>query len=155
MVSPTWWPWVWVNSRNWWWIGRPGLLQFLGLQRVRHDWATEQQNARRQGAPALKSPEFPEGFPQSILKSQVMEGSHRVCDQLMHNSWIGWHQHKVSSVINLLVLTSLGSCSRPQQFSSGGGLLPIKTTWNVCRAFICIFQGTGSLVILLHHRFIV
>ena len=37
----TWMTWVWVNSRSWWWTGRPGVLQFMGLQRVRHDWATE------------------------------------------------------------------------------------------------------------------
>ena len=32
---------VWVNSRSWWWTGRPGVLRFMGSQRVRHDWATE------------------------------------------------------------------------------------------------------------------
>ena len=32
---------VWVNSGSWWWIGRPGLLWFMGSQRVGHDWATE------------------------------------------------------------------------------------------------------------------
>ena len=42
MESPTWWTWVWVNSRRWWWTGRPGGLQFMGSQRVGHDWATEQ-----------------------------------------------------------------------------------------------------------------
>ena len=36
-----WWKWVWVNSRNWWWTGRPGVLRFMGSQRVGHDWATE------------------------------------------------------------------------------------------------------------------
>ena len=41
MASPTQWTWVWVNSRSWWWTGRPGVLQFMGSQRVRHDWATE------------------------------------------------------------------------------------------------------------------
>ena len=41
MASPTRWTWVWVNSRRWWWTGRPGMLQFMGSQRVRHDWATE------------------------------------------------------------------------------------------------------------------
>ena len=41
MTSPTQWTWVWVNSRNWWWTGRPGVLQFMGLQRVGHDWVTE------------------------------------------------------------------------------------------------------------------
>ena len=35
------WVWVWVNSGSWWWTGRPGVLQFKGSQRVRHDWATE------------------------------------------------------------------------------------------------------------------
>ena len=33
--------WVWVNSGRWWWTGRPGVLRFMGSQRVRHDWATE------------------------------------------------------------------------------------------------------------------
>ena len=41
MVSPTWWTWVWVNSGNWQWTGRPGVLRFMGSQRVGHDWATE------------------------------------------------------------------------------------------------------------------
>ena len=41
MASPTQWTWVWVNSGSWWWIGRPGVLRFMGSQRVRHDWATE------------------------------------------------------------------------------------------------------------------
>ena len=31
----------WVNSRTWWWTGRPGVLQFMGSQIVGHDWATE------------------------------------------------------------------------------------------------------------------
>ena len=33
--------WVWMNSGSWWWTGRPGVLQFMGSQRVGHDWATE------------------------------------------------------------------------------------------------------------------
>ena len=41
MASLTQWTWVWVDSRSWWWTGRPGVLQFMGLQRVRHHWATE------------------------------------------------------------------------------------------------------------------
>ena len=41
MASPTRWTWVWVNSGNWWWTGRPGVLQFMGSERVGHDWATE------------------------------------------------------------------------------------------------------------------
>ena len=41
MASPTQWTWIWVNSRRWWWTGRPGVLQSLGLQTDGHDWATE------------------------------------------------------------------------------------------------------------------
>ena len=41
MASPTRWRWDWVNSRSWWWTGRPGMLRFMELQRVGHDWATE------------------------------------------------------------------------------------------------------------------
>ena len=41
MASPTQWTWVWVNSGSWWWTGRLGMLQFMELQRVRHDWVTE------------------------------------------------------------------------------------------------------------------
>ena len=41
MVSPTQWTWVWVSSGSWWWTGRPGMLQSMRLQRVRHDWMTE------------------------------------------------------------------------------------------------------------------
>ena len=41
MASPTQWTWVWVNSGNWWWTGRPGVLPYMGLQRVGHNWATE------------------------------------------------------------------------------------------------------------------
>ena len=41
MASPTQRTWVWINSRSGQWIGRPGKLQSMGLQKVRHDWATE------------------------------------------------------------------------------------------------------------------
>ena len=41
MASPTRCTWVWVNSGCWWCTGRPGVLRFMGSQRIRHDWATE------------------------------------------------------------------------------------------------------------------
>ena len=30
-----------VDSGSWWWTGGPGVLQFMGSQRIGHDWATE------------------------------------------------------------------------------------------------------------------
>ena len=41
MASVIWWTWVWVNFGGWWWTRRPGVLRFMGSQRVGHDWATE------------------------------------------------------------------------------------------------------------------
>ena len=41
MASLTRWTWVWVSSGIWWWTGKPGMLQSMGLQRVGHDWVTE------------------------------------------------------------------------------------------------------------------
>ena len=41
VASLTLWTWVWVDSRSWCWTGRPGVLWFMGSQRVGHDWATE------------------------------------------------------------------------------------------------------------------
>ena len=41
MASWTRWTWIWVNSRSWWWTGRPGVLRFMGSQRVGHYWGTE------------------------------------------------------------------------------------------------------------------
>ena len=43
MASLTQWTWIWINSGSWWRTGKPGVLQSMGLQRVRHNWVTEQQ----------------------------------------------------------------------------------------------------------------
>ena len=48
-----WWTWVWVNSRSWWYTGKPGVLQLMDLQRMGHDWATELNNRKQ-----LKCPLF-------------------------------------------------------------------------------------------------
>ena len=41
MASPPRWTWVWASLESWWWTGKPGVLQSMGPQGVRHDWATE------------------------------------------------------------------------------------------------------------------
>ena len=41
MASLTQWTWVWASCGSWWWTGKPGMLQSMGLQRVERDWATE------------------------------------------------------------------------------------------------------------------
>ena len=54
VASPTQWIWVWVNSRSSWWKWRPGVLQAIGSQIVRHDWVTELTQL---------IPEWSSGFP--------------------------------------------------------------------------------------------
>ena len=41
IASLTWWAGVWASSGSWWWTGKRGVLQSMGLQRVGHEWATE------------------------------------------------------------------------------------------------------------------
>ena len=41
MAAPTGWTWVCAISGSWWWTGKPGVLQSMGSQRIRHDWVTE------------------------------------------------------------------------------------------------------------------
>ena len=43
----------WVDSRSWWWTERPGVLWFMGSQRVRHDWVTELNWMTSPNIPAL------------------------------------------------------------------------------------------------------
>ena len=50
MASTSRWTWVWASSRSWWWTAKPGVLQSLGSQRVRHNWMTE-LNWSKNGSP--------------------------------------------------------------------------------------------------------
>ena len=58
MASPTQWTWVWASSGRWWRTGRPGVLQSMGLQRVRHKWAIDQQQSASHGFPLEVSPQM-------------------------------------------------------------------------------------------------
>ena len=66
MASPTRCTWVWVNSGSWWWTGRPGMLQFMGSQRVGHDWATELNWMLTFLLPSINSPLFNDSNPISF-----------------------------------------------------------------------------------------
>ena len=59
MASPTQWTWVCINSGSWWWTGRPGVLQSMGLQSVGHNWVTELKLCLRE-ALAVCTPPAPE-----------------------------------------------------------------------------------------------
>ena len=54
MASPTQWTWVWASSGSWWWTGKPGVLQSMGLQSQTRlsDWTIMIGNV------LLESPKF-------------------------------------------------------------------------------------------------
>ena len=65
MAPLTRWTWVWVNSRSWCWTGRPGVLRFMGSQRVGHKWATD------------------------LIWSDLIWAVHTASvNQCLHNSWL-------------------------------------------------------------------
>ena len=66
--------WVWINSRSWWWTGKPGMLQFTGPQRVGQDWTSEQNWTAGKESPChvgdlgsipglRRSPGYGKGYP--------------------------------------------------------------------------------------------
>ena len=66
MASLTRWTWVWVNG-SWWWTGGPGVLQFMGSQRVGHDWVTDLiwlqlKRCSKNGSYAISYLNFPLAF---------------------------------------------------------------------------------------------
>ena len=53
MTLLTQWTWIWASSRRWWRTGKPGMLQSMESQRVRHDWEAEQQQPDTQSQTSL------------------------------------------------------------------------------------------------------
>ena len=65
--------WVWVNSGSWWWTGRPGVLRFMGSQRVGHNWATELTTRKMQ---SIKRSCF---LPTRLAKMQKFDNFEFLC----------------------------------------------------------------------------
>ena len=68
MASPTQWTWVWVGSGSWWWTGRPGMLRFMGLQRVGHDWVMELNWTEWEDSGKTQVSRWSQGWTDNILQ---------------------------------------------------------------------------------------
>ena len=140
MASLTWSTRVWVNSGSWWWTGRPGMLQFMGSQRVGHDWVTELNWTElnwiliKQGYVDTETSTHRE---KTMWKIQG-EDSH-VSD--MRYSWL--LNHTVLNWVGLLIcgFLSINTCSAP--LSVAGWICRCRTTDSV---FICLFIFCWILV---------
>ena len=92
MAPPTRWTWVWVDSWSWWWTGRPGVLRFMGSQRVGHDWVTElnwTEHISRVEAPILWSPEVKSWLIGKDLDAGKDWGQEE--KGAAQNEMVGWH----------------------------------------------------------------
>ena len=97
------WTWVWVNSRSWWWTGRPGMLQSMGSQRVEHNWATELNWGR-------------------YLNGFVCETCLINVDQLISYTrfyFLGVEKWKCQLLIHVRLFRGLMDCSPPVSFDHG------------------------------------
>ena len=78
MASLAQWTWVWVDSRCWWWTGRPDILQFMGSQWVGQDWATELNwtELNMQRCIWHKNPLLPQGVANLVWKIYTWDRNH-------------------------------------------------------------------------------
>ena len=88
MASPTRWMWVWENSGSWWWTGRPGVVQFMGSQRIGHDWATELNWTESIQIQYAKH---------TILVDLIVSGSQCLKLQIVTCLWLSVYRHCIYS----------------------------------------------------------
>ena len=100
MESPTQWTWVWASSGRWWRTDKPGGLQSMRSQRVRHDWGTEQQHDARDPLvlpvtnfdfwliPCLRNHLEFDFYAQNILCLVLLFFSHNAFAQLYTNIYV-------------------------------------------------------------------
>ena len=144
MASATQWTWVWASSRSWWWTGKPGVLQSMGLQRVRYDWATELNiwglvfEYRVDSLKLLFSCSFVSNF----FRPHGLQHARPPCPSLTHGvdpnscSLSQWcHPTISSSVIPfsscLQSFPASGSFKMSQFFASGGQSIRISASTSV------------------------
>ena len=116
MVSPTQWTWVWVNSKCWWWTGRPGMLQSMGSQGVRHDWANELNWSSVRGRQLLTLPLSPKHPLPSLTVQQLAILSFKPCPRVTPgevgttSSSLPAPKSKVTTLFHLPLQTCLVHC---------------------------------------------
>ena len=101
MASPTWWIWVWVNSGSLWWTGRPGVLRFMGSERV---GTTEQQN-------------WTDGANSKKIKEQAKRRVWGTPDKGISSTeaprWHQWQQSNLEKMTTCSAVVYLASSLRP------------------------------------------
>ena len=134
-ASLTRWMWVWVNSGSWWWTGRPAVLQFIGSQRVGHDWATELNWADLHFA--LSSANY------QAISDQLTEALERILQWLT-----GWWCCLPGAVTDTLTIlpgsTIVANLSRFSKPACWGQLTQTHTTALASPALFTCFANHGA-----------
>ena len=73
-----------MNSTSWWWTGRPGVLQFMGLQKVGHDLATELTELN-----LCESESVSHSVMSNSLGSHRLQPTRRLCPWILQEYWSG------------------------------------------------------------------
>ena len=153
--------WVWVDSGSWWWTGRPGILRFMGLQRVGHNWATELNWMRTWSTFWNPMDCSPPGFSiHGIFQARILEwvviffsrGSFRPRD-LTHVSYISWtgrrilhglevHEVKRCLLLGRKAVTNLDSLLKIRDVA-----LPTKVCLVKAMVFLIVIYGCESCTI--------
>ena len=107
MASPTRWTWVWVNSGSCWWTRSPGVLWFMSLQRVDHDWATE---LNWRVVSSFWNSCFPPNYQTVLCTSTLMKPSSQVGLEMEWSLSSSRPQLFLSAVWNSSALQSSSSC---------------------------------------------
>ena len=94
MASLTQWTWVWVSSGSWWWTGRPGVLRFMGSQRVGHDWPTGLNWTDLNGDESGR-------WMSQIMKRKVQYRCCQICNSEYANTFGSWKTFLDNLMISL------------------------------------------------------
>ena len=165
MASLTWWKWFWVNSGSWWWTGRPGVLRFMGLQRVGHDWATELNwNLANTVFPQHKRRLYTWSSPDGQHRNRI---DYILCSQKRRNSIQSaktgleadcGSDHELLIAKFRLKLMKIGKTTRPFRYglnqipydymmkvrNTFKGLDPIECLMSYGRRFVTLYRGRWS-----------
>ena len=140
--------WVWVNSGSWWLTGRPGVLRFMGLQRVRHDWVTELK--------WTDGPNIPGSYAILLFTSSDLASvTSHIHNWVLFLLWL--HLFVLSGVISPRIYSSILGTYRPGAFSFQCPIfLLFYTLHGVLKArilkwFAIPFSSGPHFVRTLHH----
>ena len=155
LASLTQWTWVWATSERCWRTGKPGVLQSMGSQRIRHNLVTEQQQQsdglKLQGKIHLQCPRERKEFFTTMLKSE--SESHSVVTYFLRPVYSPWNslgQNTGVGSLSLLQGNLLNPWIEPRSPALQGDSLPAELSDPIKMQDIsCVCRGLGWTLSLL------